>query len=225
MTGYGLRRARWVAGLRLRAAWHRSRVRCEVAPDLRLGRRVRVTVTPHTTSSLWIGQGCQVGDDVRIELRGGELWLGDHVDVRARCVIGVSGRLRLAGPNLVQHGCTIHCDQAVSIGDHVGLGEYVTVVDSTHATDAPSGWFVHQLRTSPVHLASSVWVAAKATICRGVHLGPHAVVGANSVVVKDVAAGQFVSGVPARVVPRAVPAAQTAAGTGSAGIATPASAS
>jgi acetyltransferase-like isoleucine patch superfamily enzyme len=114
----------------------------------------------------------------------------------------------MVGPNLIQQGCILHCDERVTIGHHAVLSEYVTVVDSSHRHDGNSGWFLHDLRTSPVNIGSEVWVAAKATITRGTDIGKAAVVGANSVVVGVVAPGSLVSGVPARVVRHRSPVKQ-----------------
>ena len=189
--------------------------RCAAASrrDLRLGRGVRVRIAARTSNTLSVGQGCKVGDGVRIELDDGELVLGERVDVRHGCVLGARGRLVLEGPNLVQHGCTLHCDDSVTLSDHAVLGELVTVVDSSHRHGGSSGWFLHDVATAPVRVGSHVWVAAKATIGRGVHLGDGAVVGANSVVVRDVPAGRLASGVPAVVVERAHHDAEAPVGT------------
>ena len=51
-----------------------------------------------------------------------------------------------------------------------------------------------------VVIGDDVWIGSKATITRGVHIGQGAIVGANSVVTHDVAAGTIVGGVPARVI-------------------------
>jgi acetyltransferase-like isoleucine patch superfamily enzyme len=161
---------------------------------------VRFTVVPGSDSVIRIGARCIVGDDVRIDLRGGELLFGDDVDVRHQCVLGVGGRMELRGPNLVQHGCTVHCDEAVTLGPFATLGECVSIIDSSHVFDGPSEWFVDDVRTAPVVLEAHAWVAAKATVARGVRLGEASVVGANSLAVKDIPAGYLASGVPARVV-------------------------
>jgi acetyltransferase-like isoleucine patch superfamily enzyme len=141
-----------------------------------------------------------VGDDVRIELRGGELLIGADVDLRHHCVLGVGGRIDIAGRNVLQHGCTFHCDESITLARLASLGEYTTVIDSSHLMDGPSEWFVDDVRSAPVVIGESTWVGAKATIGRGVRLGDGVVLGANSVAAKDVPAGHLASGVPARVV-------------------------
>lgn len=192
-------RCRWlVARSRARARWRRATIDIDIAADVRLGRRLQVTAAPGSRNLLRIGPGCIVGDDVTIELGGGQVLMGEHVDLRARCTLVVSGTLRFEGRNLLQRGCGIHCDEAVTIGDQATLSDYSTVVDSTHTFDGPHAWFVHNLTTAPVVIGADAWLGAKATVTKGVHVGPGAVVGANSVVVKNVPAGYLASGVPAR---------------------------
>lgn len=205
--GHALRRMRLVGGLRLRSAWHRAPLSCSVSSDVRFGRRVRFIVTAKTANELRMGRGCTIGDDVRIELRGGSLSLGEKVDLRRQCVLGVQGTLEMQGNNLVQHGSTFHCDDAITLGPRAVVSEYATVVDSSHAHDGPHDWFLHNLRATPVVIREGAWIGAKATVARGVHVGAHAVIGANSVVVKDVPDGHLASGVPARVLRPVDPAA------------------
>jgi acetyltransferase-like isoleucine patch superfamily enzyme len=203
VLGRRLRRARWLWRLRLASWWLQAPLECDVAGDLRVGRRVRVRIEPRTENVVRIGPRCRLGDDVRIELAGGSLTLGPEVDIRPRCHLQVGGELRLSGANLVQHGCTLHCAAAVTIEDHVVLGELVTIVDSSHRGGGPSGWFLHDVDTAPVVVERYAWLAAKATVTRGVRVGSGAVVAANSVAVKDVAPGTVVSGIPAQAVGRA----------------------
>ena len=207
-AAWAFRRRRLVASLRLQGLLYRSIVHVDVAPDVRLGRRVRVAVDPHAAVTVLIGPGCMLGDDVRVEMHdGGRLELGDGVDIRRSCRLGTAGRLRIDGPTLVQDGCTIHCDEDVHIGARIALAEYATVIDSSHYHDEAGGWFVHNVASRPVRIEDDAWIGAKATVARGVVVGAGAVVSANSLVVRDVPARARASGVPAEVVRTAPPGA------------------
>jgi len=200
-----LRREILVWRVRASAAWGRAKVELDIAPDVRVGRRVRCTVAAGTTNVVRIGTGCTIGDDVRVGLRGGQLLLGDAVDLRHHCVLGVAGRLELVGRNLIQQGCTVHCDEAVTIGHYASIAEYVSIVDSSHRLDGPNEWWIDDIHTTPVDIGAYAWICAKATITRGVRMGERSVLGANSVATKDVPAGYLASGVPASVVRAVVP--------------------
>ena len=197
------RRRQLLTGIAVRAWWHRARVACQISPDVRLGRRLHVVVEPRSASTLAIAADCKIGDDVRIELRGGALSLGEGVDIRARCTIGASGAVDLVGHNVLQHVVTIHCDEAVVLGRWTSMGEYASVVDSSHTYDGTGEWVIANVRTAPVTIGENTWLGAKVTVARGVTIGDRAVIAANSVVVKDVPSEHFASGVPAQVLRRA----------------------
>lgn len=197
---YRARRLLVVTNLRARAAWYRAPLECNVSRDVRFGRRVRFFVMAKTANRILVDEGCIFADDVRIKLGGGALSMGKKVDIRHACVLGIQGSLEMKGDNLVQHGTTIHCDDSIVIERWVGIGEYATVIDSSHSHDGPDEWFGHNLRCSPVLIEENAWIGANATIARGVVIGPRAVVSANSLVVKDVPGGWLASGVPAQLV-------------------------
>lgn len=209
VVGRRWRRALWLLRLRLVSWWWQAPLECDVARDLRLGRRVRVRVEPRTRNVVRIASDCRIFDDVRIELTGGSLVLGQDVEIRRRTVLEVGGDLVFRGPNVVAHDCSFHCAASITLEDHVGISEQVTVVDSSHRSGGPSGWFLHNIDTAPVVIDSHAWLAAKATVLRGVRIGAGAVVAANTVVVKDVPPGLVVSGVPAQPVGRFAEASES----------------
>lgn len=193
-------RRRILVALWLRAVWVRAKVDCDLATDVKWGRRLRFSVAPRTHSTIRVASGCMVGDDVRVVLYGGVLMLGEGVDVRARCVFEVGGRLEFGGRNVVSYGATFHCDDAITVERMAGVSEYCTLADSTHTFDGPNEWFVdNTIKASPIEVGENAWLGAKVTVGRGVRIGSRSVVGANSVVVKDVPDGYLASGVPAQV--------------------------
>jgi acetyltransferase-like isoleucine patch superfamily enzyme len=193
-------RRRILMSLWVRAIWVRARVDCDIAADVKWGRRLRITVEPRTHSAIRVAPLCNIGDDVQIVLHGGTLVLGEGVDVRARCVFEVGGRLEFGGCNVVSYGSTFHCDEVIKVGYMTGVSEYCTLADVSHTFDGPNAWFVDNIETAPVEVGESVWLGAKVTVAKGVHIGSRSMIGANSVVVKDVPPGHLASGVPARVV-------------------------
>jgi acetyltransferase-like isoleucine patch superfamily enzyme len=192
------RRAVLLVRLRVAATFHRSDLRIQVASDLRLGRGVRVLTYLGKSAELEIAERCRIGDGVRIELRGGSMIVGPGTDIRERCLFGLAGRLRMEREIVFQHGITVHCDEAITLGEFVGIAEYSTIVDSSHRQGDESEWFGDIVVTAPIELGRNVFLASKVTVTKGVHIGERAVIGANSVVVKDLPAGHWASGVPAK---------------------------
>ncbi len=87
----------------------------------------------------------------------------------------------------------------MTIGDDVFFGPNVQVYAATHPTD-------HIVRKSGLELArpivveSDVWVGGAAILCPGVRVGARSVIGAGSVVTRDVPAGVVAAGNPCRVI-------------------------
>jgi len=86
----------------------------------------------------------------------------------------------------------------VTIGDFTLFGPAVQIYTATHPMNA-------QLRRSqefakPIEIGSDVWVGGGAIICPGVRIGNKTVIGAGSVVTRDIPDGVFAAGNPCRVV-------------------------
>lgn len=198
-VGYRWRRRALLARLRIDCRRHRARVDVHLGRDLRVGRGVRLRLEPGSANRLRIGDRVRVHDGVSIVLEGGDLVIGDDVDIRRDASLVTGGVLELAGRNLLQRGCSLHCAERVTVATRTVLAEYATVVDSVHHFTSPDEWFLDNVRTAPVTIGPDTWVGAKATVSRGVTIGDHCIVAANSLVVRDVPAGHLASGVPAEV--------------------------
>ncbi len=87
----------------------------------------------------------------------------------------------------------------VTIGDRTMFGPNVQIYTATHPLD-------HVARASgveyakPVHIGSDVWVGGSAVICPGVRIGDRTVIGAGSVVTKDIPSDVFAAGNPCRII-------------------------
>lgn len=86
----------------------------------------------------------------------------------------------------------------VRVGDFTLFGPAVQVYTATHPMDA-------ELRrkqefAKPIAIGSDVWVGGGAIICPGVRIGSKSVIGAGSVVTRDIPDGVFAAGNPCRVI-------------------------
>jgi len=86
----------------------------------------------------------------------------------------------------------------VTIGDFSLFGPAVQIYTPMHPLDA--GLRRQQEFGKPVEIGSDVWVGGGAMILPGVRIGSRAVIGAGSVVTRDVPEGVFAAGNPCRVV-------------------------
>ena len=86
----------------------------------------------------------------------------------------------------------------VRIGDYTLFGPAVQIYTATHPMNA-------ELRrkqefAKPIEIGSDVWVGGGAIICPGVTIGSRSVIGAGSVVTRDIPEGVFAAGNPCRVI-------------------------
>lgn len=86
----------------------------------------------------------------------------------------------------------------VKIGDFTLFGPAVQIYTASHPMDAQLRR--HQEFGRPIEIGSSVWVGGGAIICPGVKIGSKSVIGAGSVVTRDIPEGVFAAGNPCRVV-------------------------
>lgn len=88
----------------------------------------------------------------------------------------------------------------IVIQDDVEIGPGVHFYVNDHAYDDTTVPIKYQgyYKSEPVHVCKGAWIGANAIILRGVTIGENAVVGAGSIVTKDVAAHTVVAGNPAK---------------------------
>ena len=111
-------------------------------------------------------------------------WSGHHVHI---------GDLFYANFNL-----TIVDDGEVFIGDHVMIGPNVTIATAAHPVEPSLRKKALQFNC-PVHIGNNVWIGANVVILPGVTIGDNTVIGAGSVVTKDIPANVVAVGNPCRV--------------------------
>lgn len=130
------------------------------------------------------------------------------VTIGSRCRIGAAtelqtndeGRIVLGSDIRINRGCTIVSYASVTIGDFAIIGEYVSIRDANHgmSTKEPMRYQPHV--AEPIAIGSDVWIGRGACILPGVKIGSGAVIGANSVVTRDIPKFAIAAGMPAQVI-------------------------
>lgn len=150
----------------------------------------------------------------------------DETDERNRILREILGEIGegtfLQGPITFHYGChtkigkrvfinfnfTVQDDAEVIIGDDCNFGPNVTIVTPMHPMlpderkrmlDA-DGNVKRFCYAKPVKIGSDCWFGANVVVCPGVTIGDGCVIGAGSVVTKDIPAGVFAAGNPCRVI-------------------------
>ena len=131
--------------------------------------------------------GCRIGDDTKI---------GAFVEIQKNAQVG--SRCKISSHTFICEGVTIE--------DEVFVGHGVMFINDPHPRATSDG----QLQTEadwavvPTLVRRGASIGSGATIMCGITIGEKAMVGAGAVVTRDVAPGETVVGVPARVVLRSL---------------------
>lgn len=157
-----------------------------------------------------IGSGFQMEQLPYIFGRG-KIIIGSNVRLSGKSAIGFSYRdgqslpeLRFGDATFIGHDCRFEIRSAIRVGDHCLIASGVHIQDHDgHPLDAlarRAGKQIGAEQVAEVNIGDDVWIGSHAMILKGVTIGQRSVVGARSVVTKDVPPNVIVAGNPARVV-------------------------
>lgn len=124
----------------------------------------------------------------------GRIIVDDHVMLYAKGVLQIGKQFGINKfSRIVAH-------EKIEIGDHVTIGQMVSILDHDHQYNMEDG----QLKldgyvTAPVKIGNNIWIGDKCTILKGVTIGDNVVIGANTLVHKDVPSGVVIGGVPFKI--------------------------
>lgn len=177
-----------------------------------------------------IPENIEVGDDVVIDssfcfkhffARGHTgLRVGRRVTLwRTSLAADADGLIEIGDHTYIANAALV-CTRRITIGRRVMIAGGVTIADSDFHPIAPAlrladtialspvGDRTHRppIDVRPVRIGDDVWIGFNAAILKGVTVGDGAVVAPGAVVLRDVPAGAFVAGNPARVTEVAVDA-------------------
>lgn len=147
-----------------------------IAPDVKLGKDVKLAKFINL-------YGCEVGDETRI---------GAFVEIQKNASVG--RRCKISSHTFICEGVTIE--------DHVFIGHGVVFINDSYprATTATGELqTAHDWTVEKTVVKKGASIGSGATILSNVTIGERALVGAGSVVTRDVPPGAIVAGNPARV--------------------------
>lgn len=93
---------------------------------------------------------------------------------------------------------TIVDDGEVYIGNRTMIGPNVTICTTGHPADPQYREMVAHY-SLPIHIGKNVWIGSNAVILPGVSIGDNTIIGAGSVVTRDIPANVVAVGNPCRV--------------------------
>ena len=124
--------------------------------------------------------------------------VGTGFDVRPPFHCDYGFNIRMGDGVFLNFNCVILDVCEVVIGDRTQVGPGVQILTADHPRD-PAARATGLEFGRPVRIGRNVWIGAGALVLPGVTIGDDALVGAGSVVTRDVPAGATVVGSPARM--------------------------
>lgn len=126
-----------------------------------------------------------------------------NAEIKKYTIINTNGAEIIIGENTQINPFTvIYNASGIQIGNNVMIGPHCMIASGNHdykQREKPMR-FAGNLTKGPIIIEDDVWVGANCTITDGIKIGTGAIVGANSVVTKDVESYSIVGGVPAQII-------------------------
>ena len=94
--------------------------------------------------------------------------------------------------------CILDCAK-ITIGNNVWIGPNVGIYTPNHAFDSKERADGYE-KSLPIEIGDNVWIGGGVTIIGGVKIGQNSIIGAGSVVTKNIPAGVIVAGNPAKII-------------------------
>ena len=137
-------------------------------------------------------------------LDDGRLTIGKGTLLEPGCWITIAdgARVTIGEGCFLNMGVMVAAQNEVTIGDHTMFANGCFISDASHRYDDPDKPVTWQGFTSkgPTRIGSNCWFGVNCVVNTGVTIGDRAVIGANSVVTKDVPPRTIAAGVPAKVI-------------------------
>jgi len=134
-----------------------------------------------TNGTIKIGERARIKTFAQLQSWGGEIYIGNDCSVNSYTIIYGTGK--------------------VKIGNFVRIAAHNTIVSSSHNYVDPNKPIHKQGITAKwIIIEDDVWIGANCVILDGVKIGKGAIIGANSLVNKDVEPYSIVAGSPAKII-------------------------
>ena len=125
--------------------------------------------------------------------------VGDDVSIRPPLRVDYGYNIRIGSRTFVNFGLVALDVTPITIGDDVQIGPNVQLLTPTHPLDPierRDGWEAG----APITIEDNVWLGGGVIVCPGVTIGANSVIGAGSVVTRDIPANCVAVGNPARLI-------------------------
>jgi acetyltransferase-like isoleucine patch superfamily enzyme len=173
----------------------------------RIRHRLRLTqlnTTPgiRIAASAYIAKSAMIQKSSDGHAHGGRVLVAPGVTISDGVILATyGGAIEIEANSYIGPYCVLYGHGGLTIGRDTMIGAQTIIVAANHGfarTDMPMR--AQPLTKKGIHIAEDVWVGSGCKILDGVRIGTGAVIGAGSIVTKDIDAYSIAFGVPAVVV-------------------------
>lgn len=146
--------------------------------------KIIVFKTPN--SIIQIGNQCIINSSSKLNFRG----------INHPCILqtGTPHAKIMIGNHVEMSGVSIVSNHSVTIGNRVLIGANCQIGDRDGHSNR------YQSTPMPIIIEDGVWLGMNVTVLKGVTIGEHSIIGANSLVTKDIPANCIAAGNPCKVI-------------------------
>ncbi len=131
------------------------------------------------TARITLGKECRLGRECELTTEeDGKIILGDKIRIN--------------------RGVTLTSYAQIRIGAFTIIGEFASIRDANHGMETGTPMRLQPHTSAPIRIGNDVWIGRGSCILPGITIGDGAVIGANSVVTRDIPPYAIAAGAPAR---------------------------
>jgi acetyltransferase-like isoleucine patch superfamily enzyme len=144
--------------------------------------------------------------DIEIPRNYGDITLESHCALDCGVILLCAGevesshKIHISSHTYINRNTFLDAIESLTIGQHCAIGPGCYITDHDHGTDISHTPLQQAMIAEPTKIGDRVWIGANVTILKGVTIGDDTIIGAGSVVTKDIPARSIAVGVPAKVI-------------------------
>ncbi len=143
-------------------------------------------------SEISIGENCLIEGVLTTYKASARITVGKHVFIGKNSILGCAEKIEIGNNVLISFDCVIQDTDTHS------TNYLLRRKDTTDWLEGTKNW--DNIPSQPIRIGNDAWIGARVIILKGITIGEGAIIGAGSVVTKDVAPFTVVAGNPAKFI-------------------------
>lgn len=172
---------------------------CHVGDGVRLYPTCRIENHQAQKDAITIESHSHILGQLRVFGHGGSISIGEYCYIGEDSRIWSAASIKIGSRVQISHGVNVHDNNSHSLSAASRYVHFKQILSSGHPK------VLEDVPVAPIVIEDDVWIGFNSTILKGVTIGKGAVIGAATVVTKDVASYSIVAGNPAKVIGLARP--------------------